>query len=71
MPKVTLCRVSGYRRSLWERDNAHLFAQPRALQARQPYSIDFSNEDSALPLRTLSILPDSERFSSGFAGRRP
>jgi hypothetical protein len=59
MPKVTLRRVTGYRRSHWERDNAH---QPRILRARHAYSFDFSNEDSALPLRTFPILPDSDDF---------
>ena len=60
MPKVTLCRVTGYRRSHWERDNAHSFAQPRKLQARQRCSFDFSNATSALPLRTSPILHNPE-----------
>jgi hypothetical protein len=39
-----------------ERDNAHLFAQPRTLPIRHVDSLNFSSANSISPLRARSIL---------------
>ena len=56
MPAVTLSRVTGYRRSPGEDNDAQLFAQTRTLRIRQSHGLDFSNESSTSPLRAVAIL---------------
>jgi hypothetical protein len=46
---VTLTRVSGYRRSAGEDNDAQLFAQSRTLWIRQEDSLDFSNVGATSP----------------------
>src|SRR5712664_3757223 len=57
---ITLTRVTGYRRSPGEDNDAQLFAQTRTLRIRQSDSLDFSNVVTTSPLRTVAILPRSD-----------
>jgi len=64
VPKITLSRVSGYRRSQPGRDNAHLFALSRTLRIRQAFGLSFSTDYSISPLPTIeNYRSNSERFS--------
>jgi transposase len=54
---ITLTRVTGYRRSPGEHNDAQLFAQTRTLRIRQTNGLDISIADSTSPLRTVPILP--------------
>jgi hypothetical protein len=54
---ATLIRVTGYRRSHREDNDAQLFAQSRTLRIRQAYGLNLSIVVSTSPLRAVAILP--------------
>jgi hypothetical protein len=67
VPEITLSRVSGYHRSHWGKDNAHLFALSRTLRIRQIFGFSFSTDYSISPLPTIQnydlTLSDFHEFS--------
>src|SRR6266478_7925557 len=56
VPRVSLSRVTGYRRSPGGKDNAQLFGSTRTLRIRQLNSLNLSIENSISPLRASPIL---------------
>src|SRR5262244_293903 len=72
VPEITLSRLSGYRRSHGGKATHHLFALSRTLRIRQIHGLGFSTVSSISPRPARAGLSlSSERFSCGFAGRRP
>jgi len=71
MPRVTLTRLTGYRRSRRGDNDAQLFAQSRTLRIRQGHGLDLSTAVSISPLQHRYHINDSDGFSLAFAGRRP
>ena len=68
----TLTRVTGYRRSPGEDNDAQLFAQSRTLRIRQENSLEFSNVGPTSPLQAAAILPPSDfhEFSRAVGPKR-
>jgi hypothetical protein len=55
VPRVTLNRVAGYRRSTEEHNDAQLFAQSRTLRIRQVDGLNLSTVIATSPLRADAI----------------
>ena len=62
VPRVTLNRVAGYRRSTEEHNDAQLFAQSRTLRIRQVDGLNLSTVIATSPLR-CQCYPNSKAFS--------
>jgi hypothetical protein len=60
VPRVTLNRVAGYRRSTEEDNGAQLFAQSRTLWIRQVDGLNLSTVIETSPLRTVGIVPRTD-----------
>ena len=56
VPRVALCRITGYRRSHWGDQRRPIIRSIRTLRIRQGHGLDGSTAISTSPLRAASIL---------------